>query len=234
MSSSILQAEPFNKKEFRQAFAEALDRDQIIKTVFFGVGQVAYGPFPPPSWAFDRHFKPYSGERGEGEGISEGGRQAGRLHLRDEDHRRDSPTTTQLAQLIKDQVAKAGITMNLVQLDFPTLVADTQAGKYQASLAGWSGRIDPDGNIYNSVHTGSPEQLSYSNPQVDDLIDKARAASDQAQRKDLYQQAQKIAVDDAPLVYYQFPLSFMLSRPNVQGMVVYPDQIMRFEAGWLK
>ena len=43
------QAEPFNKKELRQAFAEALDRDQILKTVFFGVGQVAYGPFPPSS-----------------------------------------------------------------------------------------------------------------------------------------------------------------------------------------
>ena len=38
------QAEPFNKKEFRQAFAEALDRDQIIKTVFFGVGKAAYRP----------------------------------------------------------------------------------------------------------------------------------------------------------------------------------------------
>ena len=41
-------------------------------------------------------------------------------------------------------------------------------------------------------------------------------------------------MDDAPLVYYQFPLAVMLTRPNVQGMVVYPDQIMRFEVGWLK
>ena len=62
--------------------------------------------------------------------------------------------------------------MNLVQIDFPTLVADTNAGKYQASLAGWSGRIDPDGNTYNMWHTGSPNNL-YSNPQVDDLLDKA-------------------------------------------------------------
>ena len=80
------------------------------------------------------------------------------------------------------------------------------------------------------AHTARPNNL-YSNPQVDDLLDKGRASSDQAQRKDLYQQAQKIAVDDAPLVYYQFPLAIMLARPNVQGMVVYPDQIMRFEVG---
>lgn len=226
------QAEPFNKKELRQAFAEALDRDQILKTVFFGVGQVAYGPFPPPNFAYDPAFKPYSGDVTKAKQYLQAGGQPNGFACEFKITSGD-PQTTQLAQLIKDQVAKAGITVNLVQLDFPTLVADTNAGKYQASLAGWSGRIDPDGNTYNQWHTGSPNNL-YSNPQVDDLLDKGRASSDQAQRKDLYQQAQKIAVGDAPLVYYLFPPAVMLARPNVQGMVVYPDQIMRFEVGWLK
>jgi peptide/nickel transport system substrate-binding protein len=226
------QAEPFNKKELRQAFAEALDRDQILKTVFFGVGQVAYGALPPSNFAYDANLKPYTGSAAKAkEYLKAGGKPDGftcEFKIRSGD-----PETSQLAQLMKDQLAKAGITMNLVQLDFPTLVADTNAGKYQASLAGWSGRIDPDGNLYSQNHTGAPNNL-YSNPQVDDLLDKARAVSDQAQRKDLYQQAMKLIVDDAPRVYYQFPPSFMLARPNVQGMVVYPDSIMRFEAGWLK
>jgi len=121
----------------------------------------------------------------------------------------------------------------LIQIDYPTLVADQQAGKYQANLTGWSGRIDPDGNVYNQLHTGTPNNL-YSNPQVDDLLDRARAASDQAQRKEMYQQVQKLVADDAPTVYYQFPLSFMLTRPTIQGMTLYPDAIMRFETGWLK
>ena len=144
-------------------------------------------------------------------------------------------TTSQLAQLMKDQVAKAGMTMNLIQLDFPTLIADTQAGKFGASLAGWSGRIDPDGNIYNQLHTGAGQNDSkYSNPEADDLMEKARAATDQAQRKELYQQVQKTIVDDAPLAYYRAGLSVLLTRPNIQGMVLYPDNIMRFETGWLK
>jgi peptide/nickel transport system substrate-binding protein len=226
------QAEPFNKKELRQAFAEALDRDQILKTVFFGVGQAAYGPFPPPNFAYDANFKPYTASAAKAKQyLQAGGKPDGftcEFKIQSGD-----PQTAQLAQLVKDQLSKVGITMNLVQLDFPTLVADTNGGKYQASLAGWSGRIDPDGNTYNQWHTGTPNNL-YSNPQVDDLLDKARASSDQAQRKDLYQQAQKLAVDDAPLVYYQFPLTVMLTRPNVQGMQVYADGIMRFEVGWLK
>ena len=129
------QAEPFNKKEFRQAFAEALDRDQILKTVFFGVGQVAYGPFPPPNFAYDPNFKPYSGNVAKAKQyLQTGGKPDGftcEFKIQSGD-----PQTTQLAQLIKDQVAKAGITMNLVQLDFPTLVADTNAGKYQAIARG--------------------------------------------------------------------------------------------------
>jgi len=65
-------------------------------------------------------------------------------------------------------------------------------------------------------------------------MEKARAATDQAQRKDLYQQLQKMIADDAPLVYYRAGLSQMLTRPNLQGMVLYPDNIMRFETGWFK
>ncbi len=224
--------EPFNKKELRQAFAEAIDRDQLLKTIFFDVGKPAYGAFPPSNFAYDPNFKPYTGHASKAkEYLKAGGKPDGftcEMKIRSGD-----PETSQLAQLVKDQVAKAGITMNLIQIDYPTLVADQQAGKYQANLTGWSGRIDPDGNVYNQLHTGTPNNL-YSNPQVDDLLDRARAASDQVQRKEMYQQVQKLVADDAPTVYYQFPLSFMLTRPTIQGMTLYPDAIMRFETGWLK
>jgi len=227
-------AEPFNKKELRQAFAEALDRDQILKTVFFGVGQVGYGPISPPTWAYDPAFKPYGGNVAKAkEYLKAGGKPDG--FTCEMKITAGSPETAQLAQLMKDQLAKAGITMNLVQIDFPTLSADQQAGKFQSSLSGWSGRIDPDGNTYSFLHTGgSFNDEKYSNPQVDDLLDKARAATEQAQRKELYQQMQKLAIEEAPLVYYAFGLAVMLARPNVQGMQLYADQIMRFESGWLK
>ena len=227
-------AEPFNKKEFRQAFAEVIDRDQIIKTVFFGIGQPIQGPIPTSSWAFDPSLKPYTANVAKAkEYLKAGGKPDGFAF--DMKITAGSPTTTQLAQLLKDQVAKAGMTMNLIQLDFPTLVADQQAGKFGASLAGWSGRIDPDGNIYNQLKTGAAgNDAKYSNPAADDLMERARVASEQAQRKELYQQLQKIIVDDAPLVYYRAGLVVLLTRPNIQGMTLYPDGIMRFETGWLK
>ena len=54
------------------------------------------------------------------------------------------------------------------------------------------------------------------------------------QRKDFYQQAQKIMVDDAPMVWWGFAPAYLITRPNVQGMQLYPDFMMRFDVAWLK
>ena len=108
-------------------------------------------------------------------------------------------------------------------------------GNFQIVPFGWSGRIDPDGNIYNNFHTGGGLNYGkYSNPQADDLMEKARAASDQAQRKDLYQQAQKLIVEDAAHAFYYFSPNYLITQPKVQGMQLYPDYMMRFDVASLK
>ncbi|MHB8645387.1 MAG: hypothetical protein ACYDAR_06320, partial [Thermomicrobiales bacterium] len=63
---------------------------------------------------------------------------------------------------------------------------------------------------------------------------KTRAVSDQAQRKDLFQQVQKLIVDDAPMAWFSFSPAYLLTRPTVQGMQLYADYIMRFDVAWLK
>ncbi len=140
-----------------------------------------------------------------------------------------------MLQLVKDQLAKAGITLNISQQEAAKIQTDAQAGNFQSTSYNWSGRIDPDGNVFNQLHSGgSLSETKYSNPQVDDLLDKARATTDQSQRKDLYQQAQKIMVDDAPMAWWSFGPAYLITRPNVQGMQVYADFMMRFHEAWLK
>jgi peptide/nickel transport system substrate-binding protein len=226
--------EPFNKKELRQAVAEALDRDQINKTVYFGVNTVGQGPIPPSSWAFDAGLKPYGANIAKAkEYLKTGGKPDGFTF--DLKISSGSPTTTQLAQLIKDQLAKAGITMNIVQQERTKTSTDQNSGDFQALTFGWSGRPDPDGNLYNIFHTGGGLNYGgYSVPQVDDLLEKARAASDQSQRKELYQQVQKLIVDDAPMAFFNFVPAYLLAQPKVQGVQLYPDFMMRFEGAWLK
>lgn len=226
---------PFDKKELRQAVAEALDRDQINKTVYFGVNQVGQGPLAPSSWAYDSSLKAYSGNLDKAKQyLVAGGMPTGFAF--DLVISAGSPTTSQLAQLIKDQLAKVGIIATIKQEERTIANTDQNTGNFQAIVPfTWSGRIDPDGNTYNIFHTGGGLNYGkYSNPQVDDLLDKARAANDQAQRKDLYLQAQKLITDDAPLAFYGHAPAYLVMQPKVQGMSLYPDFMMRFEGAWLK
>ena len=227
-------APPFDKKELRQAVAEAIDRAQITKTVFFGVEQVGYGPIPPSSWAFDPTLQPYTGNIDKAKQYLAAGGQPNGFTF-EYKLGAGNPVGLQLLQLVKDQLAKAGITLNITQLEAAKIQSDAQAGNFQATAYGWSGRIDPDGNIYNQLHTGGGlSDTKYSNAQVDDLLDKSRAAADQDQRKAFFQQAQKLIVDDAPMAWWGFAQAYLLTRPNVQGMQIYADYIMRFDVAWLK
>ena len=226
--------EPFSKKEFRQAIGFLIDRAQITKTVFFDVQKVGYGPIPPSSWAYDKEFAPYKVDVAKAkELLKAGGKPEGFAF--EMKIGAGSPTTLQLTQLVKDQLALAGITMNIVQQEGAKIATDTQAGNFEGAYYGWSGRIDPDGNIYNQMRGGgSLNESRYDNPQVNELLDKARASSDQNERKTFYQQAQKQIVDDAPFVFYSFGAALLITRSNVQGVDVWADQIMRFEQAWLK
>jgi len=226
--------EPFNKKELRQALAYLIDRDQISKTVFFGTQKIAYGPVPPSSWAYDSAFTPYSVDVAKAKSLLQAGGKPDGFTFEFKVGA-GSPTKIQLAQLLKDQFAKANITMNIAQLEAAKIATDTQQGNFQSAFYGWSGRIDPDGNIYNQMRgSGSLNESRYDNAQVNDLLDKARASTMQTERTSLYQQAQRLIVEDAPFIFYGFGLALLIGRTPVQGTKVYADQIMRFERVWLQ
>ena len=109
------------------------------------------------------------------------------------------------------------------------------AGDFQAVSLGWSGRPDPDGNIYNYFHsTGGNNRMSYKNPEVDTLLEQARTVADPAERKKIYTQVTKIIADDAPFAFVRFPAEIKVWLPAVQGYVHIPDGMMRMTNVWLK
>jgi peptide/nickel transport system substrate-binding protein len=127
--------------------------------------------------------------------------------------------------------------MDIKTLLFNDIVALQQKHQQSgATLIGWSGRIDPDGNVYDFNYTGRPNNDSaYSNKQVDTLLDQTRTETDQAKRKVLYQQVQQITmVDDPSRIVYSFNAAQLLTAKAVQGFNVFPDQLPRFETVWLQ
>ncbi len=217
---------PFEDKAKAQAVALAVDRSQVLKNIFFGVGVVSHGPIPPGSWAFDSSEKIYDKvDAGKAKSTATGFSFTLKVS--------NTPDNIQEGQLIKDQLAKAGITANIQTEEFGAILTDTEAGKFEAALVGWSGRIDPDGNMYSWFHTGGGNnQGKYSNTQVDKLLEDARATTDQAKRKQLYDQAQSLLVQDAAYVFINHPVAMQASRATVHGFELYPDTMPRFATVW--
>src|SRR5207244_5947384 len=82
-----------------------------------------------------------------------------------------SALQAQFAQLVQNFLKPAGIDMQIEKVEFGTLLDQLQKGNYQAAALGWSGRPDPDQNIYDFFVTGGAQNDSgLSNPKEDELL----------------------------------------------------------------
>ena len=226
----------FNERRYVKAVAMALDRDEILqKGPAQGVGLPGWGPISPAHFAYDAGFKPWPKADPEGAKklVAEVGKGPLKFELLVQS---GSPATLQTAQLIQAELAKADITAEIKTQLFNDIVKLQQDHKHLGmTLVGWSGRLDPDGNTYDFVVTGSPNNdSSYSNPKVDELMKQQRVESDPAKRAALLKQAQQIyVVDDPSRVWTGFGVSPLVTVKNLVGMTSYPDRIPRFETAQL-
>ncbi len=219
-------APPFNDPAKRQAVATAIDRYSILKNINFNIGVVAYGPIPPSSWAFDPTEKIYDkADPAKAKSIATGFTFTYKTT--------SDPVNQQFAQLLQSQLAQAGITMKIETEEFAAYQQECQAHKFQSCGVTWSGRIDPDGNMYAWWHTGGDfNDSQYSNPQVDAWLEDARVNADQAKRKQDYDNAQKQIALDAPYVFTTFGVSAQISNTKIHNFTLYPDLMIRMVEVW--
>ncbi|HKW71717.1 MAG TPA: ABC transporter substrate-binding protein, partial [Candidatus Dormibacteraeota bacterium] len=219
-------AAPFSDPAKRQAVAQAIDRYSILKNINFNIGVVAYGPIPPSSWAFDSGEKIYDhADAAKAKSTATGFTFTFKTT--------SDPVNQQLAQLLQSELAGAGITMQIQTEEFATYQQECANHQFQACGVSWSGRIDPDGNMYAWWHTGGSFNDSlYSNSQVDAWLEDARVTADRAKRKLDYDNAQKQIVKDAPYVFTTFGVSPQISSNKIHNFTLYPDLMIRMAEVW--
>jgi peptide/nickel transport system substrate-binding protein len=217
---------PFNDPAKRKAVAMAIDRYSILKNINFNIGVVAYGPIPPSSWAFDSSEKVYDhADAAKAKSTATGFTFTYKTT--------SDPVNQQLAQLMQSELSAAGITMQIQTEEFATYQQECANHQFQACGVNWSGRIDPDGNMYAWWHTGGSFNDSlYSNAQVDQWLDDARTNADKAKRKQDYDNAQKQIVQDAPYVFTNFGVSAQISNTKIHNFTLYPDLMIRMAEVW--
>ncbi|MDQ6675270.1 MAG: ABC transporter substrate-binding protein [Chloroflexota bacterium] len=226
---------PFDNKALRMAVTYALDAEAIVKGVYLGVGVAANGPISPSSWAYDDTIKPVARDLAKARAmLAEGGRPDGFTFTFTIVN---TPFGVQEAEVVKAQLAEAGITCNVQPVDAAGQLAAGNGKTFEMTTYAWSGRPDPDGNTYQFFHTTPGVSLNWSgisNPQLDQLLEQTRQVTDHAERKKLYSQAIQILHDEAPAVFIVHPVEPKAMSPKLQGYTAVPDGMLRFKDVWLK
>lgn len=223
---------PFASTALRQALAGAVDRDAIHRVIFFNTGRPAQGPVAPSHFAYDPAFAPFKGDAAHVKAkLAEGGEPTGFAFPMKVIN---TPLQIQIAQLIQAQAREAAIDIKIELLDFTTLLSQLRAKDFAAILIWWSGRIDPDGNMFPQFITGGAfNDGSYSNPAVDKALTTGRTSLDPKVRAAAYREAQKLIAEEVAMVFLHHDAILIGHRKNVQGFVNLPDGMLHLERVFL-
>jgi peptide/nickel transport system substrate-binding protein len=221
-----------SKTSIRQAFELAIDRTQLNRVVFQGTVKPACGPVAAASPYYDnlpcnlhRDLKKAKSL------VAQSGIRSPSVRLMIN----NDSDALRLGQFIQAQEEDAGIHVQLQPTEFVSSLAKADGGQYDAFAIGWSGRIDPDGNIYQFVATkGSQNDSGYSNPRLDVILNNARHAKSLSARRTLYRAATRIIRSDRPLIYLWHPINRFGVSNNVSGVKVFGDGLIRAEFAQFK
>jgi peptide/nickel transport system substrate-binding protein/oligopeptide transport system substrate-binding protein len=243
-----LARKPFaGNPDLRKAFNYAVDRKGIAEQIFEGGHTPAAGILPPGIPGRDASLTGYTRDLDKArEHLARAGYPGGRglpvIDLWVNSHQKHLA----VAQKVQADLAEAGIRVRIKAVDFAALLqaAEGRGGQPGEALLwryGWQAEYpDPDAFLYPLLHTrnfGASGNLSrYSNPRVDELLDRARGLTRMEERIPLYREAERIAVEeDAVWLFLTDYTQRILIKPYVKGVVLSPLGTNRipFDRLWL-
>ena len=204
------------KKEVRQALDMAIDKQAVVDTVTFGLGEVANSFVPKGGLYYyaDNLKRPYDPEKAKAM-LAEAGASDLTLNYV---VRAGDEVVEQTAVLLQQQLAKAGVTVNITKVD-PSQEWDMLvAGDYDVGVNYWTNDIlDPDQKTTFVIgHDSNNNYMThYKNDTVKDLVAAARLELDPVKREAMYVDLQKMAKDDVHWIDLYYSPYINVSRKNI-------------------
>lgn len=212
----------------RQALEMSLDREAINEAVFRGQFAPACGPISPasPLSSDESQACPPYDPAAAMDLLAQAGVET---PVQFEMMIGTDAQARRLGEAIQAQAAEGGFEIELNPTEFSAALDLGDQGQYQTFQIGWSGRVDPDGNIASFLTTQAPLNMAgYSNAEADRLIEAARASTDVAERRQLYGELMPIVRQDAPIIYLYRQKNLTGVSGTVTGVEVYGDGLLRF------
>jgi peptide/nickel transport system substrate-binding protein len=214
------------ERAIRQAFSMSVDRAALVSSVFSDYVDVACSPISASS--------PFSTPASEACPTFDPA--AARQMLVDAGvttpfpitmEVSNNPDTIRFAQALQASVVAGGFDLAISPIEYSTLLDVQTRGDFASLQLGWSGRVDPHGNMFNFLSTGGGNNYSgYSNAEVDLLLTEASQTTDIDMRAELYGQAITIVQEENPVVYLYRQRSLIAYSTSIAGVETFADGVV--------
>jgi peptide/nickel transport system substrate-binding protein len=221
-------------RRIRQALGYAIDRRAIIEHLRRGLATPAAGLLPPVSWAFAQQVFTFSYDPGKAKALldeagyadPDGDGPAPRLHLslkmsNNEFNRLQS-------SVIQQNLRAVGVALDVRTYEFATLYADVLKGNFQLFTLQWVGGAVADPDILRRVfHSSQVPPAGFNrgyfhDARVDRLLDEAAVSTDEAKRRTLYGEVQRIVAEEAPYISLWCKINAAVARRDLTGIHILP------------
>jgi dipeptide transport system substrate-binding protein len=219
------QKPPFDKKDVRLAFTLAIDKAAIIKDVYLGAGTTAKNLIPPTMWSYNDALKDHPHDPARAKALLA---QAGVKTPLEVDlwympvQRPYNPNAKRMAEMMQADLAKIGVNAKLVTFEWGEYRKRMQQGEHLTGMLGWTGdNGDPDNFFFlhscEAARPGGQNLSKWCNKDFDARLEKARTTADAKERTKLYQEMQKIEIDEVPDFKIAHSVVYEAMRKEVSG-----------------
>ncbi len=242
----------FRDKRVRKAMTYLTNRNQMVKTILSGLGQVVDSPIYYFRPEYDKTLKntPYDPKKAlgllreagwrdtDGDGVLDKVIDGKKVPFRFEiKFNSGNPTRKSVALILQDELKKHGIVAKVRQLDWTIYLDDVRNHRFDAMILGWGMSVnDPDAfqvwHSSQSANKGS-NMISYKNERVDEILEVYRREFDFNKRVELYREFQRIVHEDQPYTFLFMPKSVSAVQRRFQGVEVLPIGGLRALEWWV-
>lgn len=236
-----VQHKPLDQLKVRQALDMAVDKKNIIESVYQGAGQLAVNSMPPTQWSYDDTIKdaPYDPEKAKAL-LKEAGIAPGtEITLWAMPVQRPyNPNARLMAEMLQQDWDKVGIKARIVTYEWGEYLKRTKAGENDAMLIGWSGdNGDPDnwlGTLFGCDAMNGNNFAKWCDKSFDSLVKEAKRTVDVSKRTELYKQAQHLVKDAVPFTPIAHSTVYQPMTKNVENFKISPFALNSFYGVSLK
>jgi peptide/nickel transport system substrate-binding protein len=217
-----------NDPRVREALERSIDREALNQVVWDGQYTVGCSPISPNSVYFDKTRACTTRDVARAKKLLADAGLAGGYKF--EMMIVNNPQQRRVAEVIQGMAREAGFDISLRPSEFASALKDNDDGKNQAFLIGWSGRVDPDGNIHQAQTCTGPLNATLAcDEKVDALLNKAREVTDVAERRALYREAVDL-IGARRNVIYLYHEHYIVAHPKtLKGYKAVPDGLIRIK-----